>query len=209
PGVHYAQQEQDHLLQHPTAVSPHPINPTNFVLSPATDTQHNNRFLRKINKNTPMIQMIIKYKETRIAMTMIIVKRKKGRGRGKIQSQAQLLLSSHRPIQESTQSKLKIPGQRRGKIGAANGTINPSAQSSRIKQIAGGSDYNFGSCVDIDMEQMMERDLTQTQPTTNDGPVVSTAPTQLGMAQCLAERETASVFAAQRTKTEILNFGNE
>ncbi|KAA6366027.1 MAG: hypothetical protein EZS28_038446, partial [Streblomastix strix] len=40
---------------------------------------------------------------------------KKNRGRGK----------------GSTQSKLKVPGQRRGKTGAANGTINPSAQSSR------------------------------------------------------------------------------
>ncbi|KAA6321193.1 MAG: hypothetical protein EZS28_054586, partial [Streblomastix strix] len=40
---------------------------------------------------------------------------KKNRGRGKAQSQAQPLLSSHQTIQESTQSKLKVPGQRRGK----------------------------------------------------------------------------------------------
>ncbi|KAA6403183.1 MAG: hypothetical protein EZS28_001309 [Streblomastix strix] len=105
---------------------------------------------------------------------------KKNRGRGKAQSQTQPLLSRHQPIQGSTQSKLKVPGQRRGKTGAANGTINPSAQSSRIKQIAGGSDFNLGSCMDIDMEQMMERDLTQTQPTTNDGPIVSTAHLNLG-----------------------------
>ncbi|KAA6332247.1 MAG: hypothetical protein EZS28_053299, partial [Streblomastix strix] len=105
---------------------------------------------------------------------------KKNRGRGKAQSQAQPLLSSHQLIQGSTQSKLKVPGQRRGKTGAADGTINPSAQSSRIKQIAGWSDFNLGSSMDIDMEQMMERDLTQTQPTTNDGPIISTAPPQLG-----------------------------
>ncbi|KAA6393335.1 MAG: hypothetical protein EZS28_011139, partial [Streblomastix strix] len=80
---------------------------------------------------------------------------KKNRDRGKAQSQTQPLLSSHQPIQGSTQSKLKVPGQRHGKTGAANGTINPSAQSSRIKQIAGGSDFNLGSSMDIDMEQMM------------------------------------------------------
>ncbi|KAA6371542.1 MAG: hypothetical protein EZS28_032932 [Streblomastix strix] len=95
---------------------------------------------------------------------------KKNRGRGKAQSQAQPLLSSHQPIQESTQSKLRVPGRRRGKTGAANGTINPSAQSSGIKQIADGSDFNFGSSMDIDMKQMMEWDLTQTQRTTNDCP---------------------------------------
>ncbi|KAA6385558.1 MAG: hypothetical protein EZS28_018910, partial [Streblomastix strix] len=72
-------------------------------------------------------------------------KGKKGRGRGKMQSQAQTLLTRHKSIQERTQSKLKVPGQRRGKTDAANGTINTSAQSFRIKQIAGGSDNNFGS----------------------------------------------------------------
>ncbi|KAA6369617.1 MAG: hypothetical protein EZS28_034856 [Streblomastix strix] len=107
-------------------------------------------------------------------------KRKKSRGRGKVQSQAQPLLTSHRPIQESTQSKLKVPGLRRGKTGASNGTINLSAQSSRLKQITGGSDFNFGSSIDIDMEQMIERDLTQTQPTTNDGHIVQTAQSQFG-----------------------------
>ncbi|KAA6384267.1 MAG: hypothetical protein EZS28_020203, partial [Streblomastix strix] len=104
---------------------------------------------------------------------------KKNRCRGKAQSQAQPLLSSHQPIQGNTQSKLKVPGQRRGKIGAANGTINSSAQSSRIKEIAGECDFNFESSMDIDMEQMMERDLTQTQPKPNDGPIVSIAPPQL------------------------------
>ncbi|KAA6361281.1 MAG: hypothetical protein EZS28_043193 [Streblomastix strix] len=105
---------------------------------------------------------------------------KKNRGRGKAQSQTQPLLSSYQPIQGGTKSKLKVPGQRRGKTGAANGTINPSAQSSRIKQNAGGSDFNLGSSMDIDMDQMMERDLTQTQPTTNDGPYYINCPTLTG-----------------------------
>ncbi|KAA6363663.1 MAG: hypothetical protein EZS28_040810, partial [Streblomastix strix] len=95
-------------------------------------------------------------------------KGKKERSRCKAQPQAQPLLTSHQLIQESSWSKLKVPEQRRKKTGAANGTINPSAQSSHIKQIAGGSDNNFGSSMDIDMEQMMEKDLTQIQPTTND-----------------------------------------
>ncbi|KAA6403437.1 MAG: hypothetical protein EZS28_001029 [Streblomastix strix] len=69
---------------------------------------------------------------------------KKSRGKRKASSQAQPLLSSHRPIQESMQSKLKVPGQRRGKTGAANGTMNTSAQYSRIRQITSGSDFNFG-----------------------------------------------------------------
>ncbi|KAA6403438.1 MAG: hypothetical protein EZS28_001030 [Streblomastix strix] len=55
----------------------------------------------------------------------------------------------------------------------------------------------------------MERDHTQTQPSTNYGPIVQTAPRQLGMAQWHAERETASVFAAQCANTESMNFGNE
>ncbi|KAA6391961.1 MAG: hypothetical protein EZS28_012517 [Streblomastix strix] len=71
-------------------------------------------------------------------------KRKKGRSRGKAQSQTQPLLSSHQLIQGSTQSKLKVPGQRRGKTGTANRNINPSAQSSHIKQIADESDNNLG-----------------------------------------------------------------
>ncbi|KAA6375536.1 MAG: hypothetical protein EZS28_028936 [Streblomastix strix] len=113
------------------------------------------------------------------------------------------------PIQESTQSKLKVPGQRRGKTGAANGTINPSAQSSRIKQIAGGSDFNFGSSMDIDMEHMMERDLIQTQPTTNDGPIVSTAPYQLRTASQHAGGDTANVFEAQYANIQHVNDGND
>ncbi|KAA6349734.1 MAG: hypothetical protein EZS28_051921, partial [Streblomastix strix] len=76
----------------------------------------------------------------------------------------------------------RVHGQMRGKTGVVNGTINLSAQSSHIKQITSGSNFNFGSCLDIDMEQMMERDLTQTQPTTNEGPIVSTTPPQLGTA---------------------------
>ncbi|KAA6364088.1 MAG: hypothetical protein EZS28_040385 [Streblomastix strix] len=134
---------------------------------------------------------------------------KKNRGRGKAQSQTQPLLSCHQPIQGSTQSKLKVPGQRRGKTGAANGTINPSAQSFRTKQIAGGSDFNFGSGMDIDMEQMMEKDLTQTQPTTNDGPIVSTAPLQLGSASWHSGRENVNGFAAQRVNIQHVNNGNE
>ncbi|KAA6359158.1 MAG: hypothetical protein EZS28_045315 [Streblomastix strix] len=136
-------------------------------------------------------------------------KRKKNRGRGKAQSQTQPLLSSHQPIQGSTQSKLKVPGQRRGKTGAANGTINPNAQSSRIKQIAGESDFNLGSSMDIDMEQMMERDLTQTQLTTNDGPIISTATAQLGTASWHAGGENVNIFAAQRANIEHQNNGNE
>ncbi|KAA6366953.1 MAG: hypothetical protein EZS28_037520, partial [Streblomastix strix] len=131
------------------------------------------------------------------------------RGRGKAQSQTQQLLSSHQPIQGSTQSKLRVPGRRRGKTGAANETINPSAQSSRIKQIACGSDFNLGSSMDIDMEQMMEGDLTQTQPTTNDGPFVSAAPPQLRMASWHAGGENVNVFAAQRANIEHQNNGNE
>ncbi|KAA6352978.1 MAG: hypothetical protein EZS28_051495, partial [Streblomastix strix] len=136
-------------------------------------------------------------------------KGKKGRGRGKAQSQAQLLSFCHQFVKESTQSKLKVPGQKRGKIGAANETINPSAQSSRIKQITGGSDFNFGSSMDIDMEQMMERDLTQTQSTTNDCSIVSTAPTQLGTASQHAGGETTDVFAAQRANIQHQNDENE
>ncbi|KAA6388261.1 MAG: hypothetical protein EZS28_016213 [Streblomastix strix] len=134
---------------------------------------------------------------------------KKNRGRGKAQSQTQPLLFSHQPIQESTQSKLKVPGQRRGKTGAANGTINPSAQSSRIKQITGGSNFNFGSSMDIDMEQMMERDLTQTQSTTNDGPIVSIVPQQLAAASWHVGGETIDVFASQRSNIQHLNDRNE
>ncbi|KAA6371061.1 MAG: hypothetical protein EZS28_033413, partial [Streblomastix strix] len=105
---------------------------------------------------------------------------KKNRGRGKAQSQEQPLLSSHQPIQGSTQSKIKVPGQRHGKTGAANGTINPSAQSSHIKQIAGWSDFNFGS-----------------------------APPQLGTASWHAGGENANVFAALRANIEHQNNGNE
>ncbi|KAA6392031.1 MAG: hypothetical protein EZS28_012440 [Streblomastix strix] len=135
-------------------------------------------------------------------------RRKKNRDRGKAQSQAQPILFNHRPIQRSTQSKLKVPGQRRGKTGAANGTINPSAQSSRIKQIAGGSDFNFGSSMDIDMEQMMERDLTETKPTTNDGHIIQTAPPQLGTASWHAGGENVNIFSAQRVNIQHLNDGN-
>ncbi|KAA6393088.1 MAG: hypothetical protein EZS28_011384 [Streblomastix strix] len=110
---------------------------------------------------------------------------------------------------ESAQSKLKIHGQKCGKTRAANGIINPSAQSSRVKQITSGSDYNFRSSTDIDMEYMMERDLAQTQPTTNDGTIVSTASRQLGTALWHARGETASIFAAQRVITESMNFENE
>ncbi|KAA6363272.1 MAG: hypothetical protein EZS28_041203 [Streblomastix strix] len=63
--------------------------------------------------------------------------------------------------------------------------------------------------MDIDMEQMMERDLTQTQPTTNDGPIVSSAPPQLGTASWHAGGETANVFAAQCPNIQHLNDGNE
>ncbi|KAA6375928.1 MAG: hypothetical protein EZS28_028544 [Streblomastix strix] len=41
--------------------------------------------------------------------------------------------------------QVKVPGQRRKNSGAANGTINPSSQSFLIKQITGGSNFNFGS----------------------------------------------------------------
>ncbi|KAA6387709.1 MAG: hypothetical protein EZS28_016762 [Streblomastix strix] len=77
------------------------------------------------------------------------------------------------------------------------------------KQIAGGSDFNFRSGMDIDMEQMMERDLTQTQSTTNDGPIVSTAPPQLGTASLLAGGDTANIFAAQCANIQHLYDGNE
>ncbi|KAA6369106.1 MAG: hypothetical protein EZS28_035367 [Streblomastix strix] len=63
--------------------------------------------------------------------------------------------------------------------------------------------------MDIDMEQVMERDLTQTQPTTNDGPIVSTAPPQLGTASWHAGGETANVFTAQRANIQHLYDGNE
>ncbi|KAA6379139.1 MAG: hypothetical protein EZS28_025334, partial [Streblomastix strix] len=57
----------------------------------------------------------------------------------------------------NTQSKLKVPGQKRRKNGRVDGTINLSTQFSLIKLIAGGSDFNFGSNMDIDMKQKMER----------------------------------------------------
>ncbi|KAA6401978.1 MAG: hypothetical protein EZS28_002492 [Streblomastix strix] len=79
--------------------------------------------------------------------------------------------------QKRTSSKFKVPEQKRQKTGAVNETINSNAQSSRIKQIAGRSDINFGSNMDIDMEQMMERDLIHKQRITNDGPIVSKAQT--------------------------------
>ncbi|KAA6374846.1 MAG: hypothetical protein EZS28_029630 [Streblomastix strix] len=131
---------------------------------------------------------------------------KKKKDKGKAQSQAQLLLTSHQLIQESMQSKLQVLGQMLGKTGAANETKNPSAQSSRINQIAGWSDYNFGSSMDMDMEQMMERDLTQTQSTTNDGLVIPTASSQLGTASWHAGGETTGVIAAQRANIESMNF---
>ncbi|KAA6376696.1 MAG: hypothetical protein EZS28_027777 [Streblomastix strix] len=136
-------------------------------------------------------------------------KGKKGRVRGKPQSQALPLLSSHRLIQEGTYCNLKVPEQRRGKPGAANWTINPSAQSFRIKQITGWSDFNFGSSMDIDMEQMIERDLIQTLPTTNDGPIVSTVSPQLGTASWRAGGKIVSAFAAQHANTDNMNYGNE
>ncbi|KAA6368203.1 MAG: hypothetical protein EZS28_036270, partial [Streblomastix strix] len=119
------------------------------------------RFLLKISKSTLMTLINIEYKETRITIaTMMHLEKliqysqkvrghrgkgKKGRGRGKAQFQAQSLLTNHQPIKESTQSQLKVPEQRRERTGTANGTINPSAYSSRIKQITGWSDFNFGS----------------------------------------------------------------
>ncbi|KAA6373291.1 MAG: hypothetical protein EZS28_031183, partial [Streblomastix strix] len=136
-------------------------------------------------------------------------KGKKCRGRGKAQSHAQPFQTNHRPIQESIQSKLKVPGQRRVKTGAANETINSSTQSSPIKQITGGSDFNFGSSMDIDMEQMMERDLTKIQSTTNDSPIVSIAPPQFGTASWHAGGDTADVFAAQLANIQHLYNGNE
>ncbi|KAA6383003.1 MAG: hypothetical protein EZS28_021466 [Streblomastix strix] len=78
------------------------------------------------------------------------------------------------------QSKLRVPGKRRRKTGAADGTINPSAQSSRIKQIASESDFNFGS-----------------------------ASPQLGTASWHVEGDTANGFAAQRENIQHLNDGNE
>ncbi|KAA6386938.1 MAG: hypothetical protein EZS28_017538 [Streblomastix strix] len=132
----------------------------------------------------------------------------KNRGRGKAQSQSQPLSSSHQLIQGSTQSKLKVPGQRHGKTIAANGTINRCAQSSRIKQIAGGSDFNFGSNMDIDTEQMMEMDLTQTQSTTNDGPIISTTPPQFGTPSWHIGGKNVNIFAAQRAIIQYLNYGN-
>ncbi|KAA6384575.1 MAG: hypothetical protein EZS28_019897 [Streblomastix strix] len=134
---------------------------------------------------------------------------KKSRCRGKAQSQTQSHLSSHQPIQGSTQSKLKVPGQRRRKTGAANGTINPSAQSSHIKQIIGGSDFNFGSGMDIDMEQMIEKDLTETQPTTDDGSIVSAKPPQLGTVSRYAGGDNVNIFSAQCANIQYQNDGNE
>ncbi|KAA6387666.1 MAG: hypothetical protein EZS28_016809 [Streblomastix strix] len=57
---------------------------------------------------------------------------------------------------EGMQSELQISGQRRCRRTSTNETINPSAQSSRIKQIAGGNDYNIGSSMDIDIEQVTQ-----------------------------------------------------
>ncbi|KAA6403979.1 MAG: hypothetical protein EZS28_000489 [Streblomastix strix] len=61
---------------------------------------------------------------------------KKSRCIGKTRPRVQPLLSSHRPIQGRKQSKLKVPGQRLERTGAANGFIYPNAQSSHIKQLA-------------------------------------------------------------------------
>ncbi|KAA6367919.1 MAG: hypothetical protein EZS28_036554 [Streblomastix strix] len=60
-------------------------------------------------------------------------------------------------IQRNTQTELKVPRQKRRKNGTTYWTINLITQSSRIKLIAGGSDFNFGSTKDMDMKLMMER----------------------------------------------------
>ncbi|KAA6358431.1 MAG: hypothetical protein EZS28_046043 [Streblomastix strix] len=56
---------------------------------------------------------------------------------------------------------------------------------------------------------MMERDLTQTQPTTNDGPIISTAPPQLGTASWHAGGENVNIFAAQRANIQHQDDGGE
>ncbi|KAA6396716.1 MAG: hypothetical protein EZS28_007753 [Streblomastix strix] len=72
-----------------------------------------------------------------------------------------------------------------------------------------GVTFFLGSNMDKDMEQMMERDLTQTQPTTNDGSIISTAPSKLGTASWHAGGENVNIFAAQRANIEHQNNGNE
>ncbi|KAA6402474.1 MAG: hypothetical protein EZS28_002008 [Streblomastix strix] len=112
-------------------------------------------------------------------------------------------------LQGSTQSKLKVPEQRRWWTRQVNGIININTQSSRIKQIAGGSDFNLGSSMDIDMEQMKERDLTQTQSITNEGSVISIAISQLGKVSLYGRGETASVFAIYRVNIGGINLASE
>ncbi|KAA6385852.1 MAG: hypothetical protein EZS28_018621, partial [Streblomastix strix] len=183
------------------------------------------RFPLKIVKITPMIQMNIEYNETKITRAMMMYlekliqysyKQESKKVKNERQKQTQSTISSITHFFQSStyQGKYAIQvkslsGQRRGKTGAANGTINPSAQSSDIKQITSGRDLNLGLRIDIEMEQMMERDLTQTQPTTNDGSIISTVPPQLWTAPWHAGRETASVFAAQHENIQLLKDGNE
>ncbi|KAA6381067.1 MAG: hypothetical protein EZS28_023409, partial [Streblomastix strix] len=49
----------------------------------------------------------------------------------------------------------------------------------------------------------------QTQPTTNDGPIISTAPPQLGTASWHAGGENVNIFAAQRANIQHQDDGNE
>ncbi|KAA6396922.1 MAG: hypothetical protein EZS28_007550 [Streblomastix strix] len=239
PSEHQIQQEQDHLLHPPVAVSPYSINPSNIQLPPVVDSQPNdmiqpvnNMFAPQLSDppnsrssmTTQPIGMDLRAEqEAQKLLNQVLEARNKGFDNissinpfGNFQSKYnpnQFISNfdriSSQDQQGSTQSKLKVPGQRRGKTGAADGTINPSAQSSHINQITGGSDFNFGSGMDIDMEQMMERDLTQTKPTTNDGLIVSTAPLQLGTASLHAGGDSANFIAVQRANIEHQNNGNE
>ncbi|KAA6387006.1 MAG: hypothetical protein EZS28_017464 [Streblomastix strix] len=74
------------------------------------------------------------------------------------------------------------------------GTINPSAQSSRIKQTAGRSVYNLGSSMDIDIDRMMEKNLIQIKRTISNSLVVSTALLQQERNEWRAGEDAAAVL---------------
>ncbi|KAA6394424.1 MAG: hypothetical protein EZS28_010048 [Streblomastix strix] len=93
--------------------------------------------------NTPTIKMIIKFEDMKItiALMMYLVKMFWQCYKQEIIEENERKVEN----EENTQSKLKIPGQRHWNTGEVNGTMNTSTQSSRIKQITGWVDYNFGS----------------------------------------------------------------
>ncbi|KAA6381659.1 MAG: hypothetical protein EZS28_022812, partial [Streblomastix strix] len=133
----------------------------------------------------------------------------KNRGRGQAQSQAQPQFIQSSAYLGKYIVQVKSPWTEAREDWSSQWDYKSQRLIFSYKTDRWWSDFNFGSSMDIDMEQMMERDLTQTQPTTNDDPIISTAPPKFETASWHAGEENASAFVVQRANIQHLNDRNE